>query len=100
MLLFFQELRLSAGKALSIIAYNNSPKQYEIKMLGGISYSLYEDIIESDDEMQICKACFQIIILARVFNDRDQVWITALGVTKLVNLLKSSDDEVIIQTGR
>jgi len=55
-----KELRLNAGKALTTLAYNNTLKQFEIKTLGGISYSIYENIIESDDEMQICKACFQV----------------------------------------
>ena len=55
-----REMRLNAGKALTILAYNNTKKQIEIKTLGGISYSIYEDILESNNEMQICKACFQV----------------------------------------
>lgn len=92
------DLRLSAGQALSILAYNNSERQHQIKILGGISYDNYADLVESSNEMYASKACFQIVILARVFNDRDQISITALGISKLCDLLESSDDEVIIQT--
>jgi hypothetical protein len=92
------DLRLSAGQALSILAYNNSERQHQIKLLGGISFDNYVDLIESSNEMYVSKACFQIVILARVFNDRDQISITALGISKLCDLLESNDDEVIIQT--
>lgn len=96
----FKELRLNAGKALTTLAYNNTQKQFEIKQLGGISFdAVYADIIKSGDEMQTCKACFQMVILARVLNDRDKVWATALGISKIVELLNSTDDEVVIQTG-
>lgn len=39
------------------------------------------------------------MVLARVLNDRDKVWATALGVSRIVALLKSEDEEVVIQTG-
>ena len=53
------ELRLNAGKALSILAYNNKKRQKEIKILGGICFSLFEEILKKD-EMQVCMACFQV----------------------------------------
>jgi hypothetical protein len=56
------ELRLNAGRALTTLAYNNTKKQIQIKELGGISFSLYENILESRDEMQVCKASFQVIV--------------------------------------
>jgi hypothetical protein len=41
-----------------------------------------------------------VVILARVINDKDQVWLTALGIGRLVQLLLMDDDDVVIQTGR
>jgi hypothetical protein len=56
------ELRLKAGLAITVYAYNNTDKQYEIKKHGGISYESYKYYIEhSNDPMQLCKACFQVI---------------------------------------
>ena len=42
---------------------------------------------------------FQIVVLARVIVDRDQVSLTAEGVTSLVELLQSKVDNVIILSG-
>ena len=41
----------------------------------------------------------QVVILARVIVDRDQVYLTADGVTKLVNILKSKDETAVILSG-
>ena len=41
----------------------------------------------------------QVVILARVIVDRDQVYLTADGVTKLVNILKSEDETAVILAG-
>ena len=41
----------------------------------------------------------QVVILARVIVDRDQVYLTADGVTKLVNILKSKDETAVILAG-
>ena len=41
----------------------------------------------------------KVVILARVINDRSQVWLTAIGVSRLVELLLHSNDQVVIQTG-
>ena len=54
-------LRLSAGRALSILAYNNINRQFEIKLIGGIPFSLYENLIKSKIEMEVCYSCFQVI---------------------------------------
>ena len=96
-----KDFRLRAGLAITVLVYNNSKKQYEIKELGGISFESYRPYFESEkcNDMQLCEACFQIVVLARVINDRDQVWLTALGITRLVSLLLTDEDQVIIQSG-
>ena len=53
-------LRLEAGKALTTLAYNNTKKQIQIKDLGGLSYTLYEEILDSEDEMNMCVAAYQV----------------------------------------
>ncbi len=94
-------LRLEAGLAITILAYNNNDKQFQIKNNGGISYESYRPFFD-DPEVEVlslCHACFQVIILARVINDKDQVWLTALGIGRLVQLLLiENEDEVVIQT--
>lgn len=92
---------MKAGLAITVLAYNNNDKQFDIKNCGGISYDVYRPFFENPqvDVMFLCHACFQIIVLARVIIDRDQVWLTALGIGRLVQLLLIEDaDEVVIQT--
>lgn len=43
---------------------------------------------------------FQIVILARVIVDRDQVSLSAEGVTTLVGLLNSTQEETMILSGK
>lgn len=44
--------------------------------------------------------CLQIVVLARVIVDRDQVSLSAEGVTKLVGLLKSENANTVILAGK
>jgi hypothetical protein len=37
--------------------------------------------------------------LAKVFNDRDKIWITAKSITRMIDILSSKDEEVVIQAG-
>ena len=94
-------LRLKAGLAITVLAYNNNDKQFQIKNQGGISYEYYKPYFD-DPQVEIislCHACFQMVVLARVINDRDQVWLTALGIGRLVQLLLiENEDDVVIQT--
>lgn len=46
-----------------------------------------------------CFFFLQIVVLARVIVDRDQVSLSAEGVTRLVMLLKSTDENTIILSG-
>ena len=43
--------------------------------------------------------CLQIVVLARVIVDHDQVSLTALGVTKVTEVLRSDDDNAVILAG-
>ncbi|KXJ05225.1 Ankyrin and armadillo repeat-containing protein, partial [Exaiptasia diaphana] len=87
-----QEVRLKAGMALSTFGYNNTGQQYAIKKAGGLLLSSFEEFLSSDENLHQAHAAFQIIILARVIGDCDQVTLTARGVEMLVSLLRSEDD--------
>ncbi|OWF40013.1 ankyrin and armadillo repeat-containing protein-like isoform X3 [Mizuhopecten yessoensis] len=91
-----EEIRLRAGMALTIFAFNNTPKQFAIREAGGIKYSVFEPFINSTDPYFVCYAAFQITVLARVIVDQDQVNLTARGVTMLVEKLNHEDDNVIV----
>ncbi|XP_076094844.1 ankyrin and armadillo repeat-containing protein-like isoform X1 [Mytilus galloprovincialis] len=92
-----EEIRLRAGMALAIFAFNNTQQQFAIREAGGISYSVFQDFLESENENYVCEAAFQIVVLARVIVDDDQVTLTARGVTILVNKVKSHDDNVVVR---
>ena len=83
-----EEVRLKAGMALAIFAYNNTSQQYAIKDTGAISLRSFEEFLGSENQLYQAHAAFQIIILARVI-DSDQVTLTARGVKLLVQLLSS-----------
>ena len=46
--------------------------------------------------------CFrsQVVILARVITDSDQVSLTAKGIACLVKILTSTNDEAVIMAGK
>ncbi|XP_022304477.2 ankyrin and armadillo repeat-containing protein-like isoform X4 [Crassostrea virginica] len=91
-----EAIRLRAGMALTIFAFNNTPQQYAIREAGGIMYSVFEPFLNSSIEYDVCYAAFQIVVLARVIVDQDQVMLTASGVTLLVKKLHSTEDNVIV----
>jgi hypothetical protein len=55
-----QEIRLHAGMALTIFAFNNTPQQFAIREAGGIKYSVFQEFMESEDEFHQCYAGFQV----------------------------------------
>nr|XP_022304703.1 ankyrin and armadillo repeat-containing protein-like isoform X2 [Crassostrea virginica] len=91
-----EAIRLRAGMALTIFAFNNTPQQYAIREAGGIMYSVFEPFLNSSIEYDVSYAAFQIVVLARVIVDQDQVMLTASGVTLLVKKLHSTEDNVIV----
>jgi hypothetical protein len=55
-----QEVRLKAGFALSIFAFNNMPQQYAIRQAGGLGLSCFESFLLSDNEIERATAAFQV----------------------------------------
>ena len=87
-----------------------------------VRFDCFQSFLESEDEFEICNAAFQVsvtsctrvvimlqhvpfitplqmVILARVIVDVDQVTLTAEGVTRLVRILRSQDDNAVILAG-
>ncbi|XP_058888158.1 ankyrin and armadillo repeat-containing protein [Acipenser ruthenus] len=95
-----KDICLLAGYALSLFAYNNTMQQFMILQNGGIPISIYEPFLQSGNEINMAKAAFQIVILAKVIVDVDQVTLSARGITILVQLLKSQSSKTVILTGR
>ncbi|KAK7009037.1 ankyrin and armadillo repeat-containing protein [Biomphalaria glabrata] len=91
-----EEIRLRAGMALTIFAFNNTPQQMNMKHAGGISYDVFDKFIQSNDEFYQCYASFQIVVLARVIIDKDQVSLTAQGIMMLVSKLNSPEEKVVV----
>ncbi|XP_077867464.1 LOW QUALITY PROTEIN: ankyrin and armadillo repeat-containing protein-like [Saccoglossus kowalevskii] len=93
-------VRLKAGTALATFAFNNTTQQYAIREAGGIRMSSFEPFLNAENESYQANAAFQIVVLARVIVDRDQVTLSAEGVTRLVMLLQSGDENTIILSGK
>ncbi|KAH9489690.1 hypothetical protein Btru_037450 [Bulinus truncatus] len=91
-----EEIRLRAGMALTIFAFNNTPQQMNMKEAGGISYDVFDKFLQSNDEFYQCYASFQIVVLARVIVDKEQVNLTAQGIMMLVSKLSSSEEKVVV----
>ncbi|PIK39875.1 hypothetical protein BSL78_23293 [Apostichopus japonicus] len=92
-------VQLRAGSALATFAFNNTTQQYAIREAGGIRMSAFQRFLDSENEEYKAHAAFQIVVLARVIVDRDQVSLSAEGVTTLVGMLNSTKDETIILSG-
>ena len=52
--------------ALAIFAFNNTQQQFAIREAGGISYSVFKDFLDSEDENYVCEAAFQVSTIIRV----------------------------------
>lgn len=89
------KIRLKAGFALSLFAFNNTTQQYAVKEAGGLEYSFFKSFLRSDHDFDRCNAAFQMVVLSRVVNDKDQVSLTAEGISTLVEVLKSTNDSII-----
>uniref|UniRef100_A0A8C7GJE3 Ankyrin and armadillo repeat containing n=1 Tax=Oncorhynchus kisutch TaxID=8019 RepID=A0A8C7GJE3_ONCKI len=95
-----QDICLEAGYALSLFAYNNTTQQAAILQNGGIPIAMYEPFLNSRNEMERAKAAFQIVVLAKVITDTDQVTLSARGVTVLVDLLQSTNPNTVVLTAQ
>ncbi|XP_046699065.1 ankyrin and armadillo repeat-containing protein isoform X1 [Silurus meridionalis] len=95
-----RSIRLEAGHALALFAYNNPKQQAVIKKKGGVPVQTFETFLFSNDETERAKAAFQIIVLGNVITGSDQVTLTARGVTILVKLLQSDKNSSVIVTAQ
>ncbi|KAJ8012881.1 hypothetical protein DPEC_G00047480 [Dallia pectoralis] len=91
---------LEAGYALSLFAYNNTAQQAAILQTGGVPIAVFESFLNSKSETEKAKAAFQIVVLAKVITDVDQVTLSARGVTVLVGLLQSANSSTVVLTAQ
>ena len=66
-------IRLKAANALATFAYNSIDQQLRIRSCGGVMMKSIEIFVDSENEMYQAYGAFQIIVLARVIVDVDQV---------------------------
>uniref|UniRef100_A0A8C4Y7P8 Ankyrin and armadillo repeat containing n=1 Tax=Gopherus evgoodei TaxID=1825980 RepID=A0A8C4Y7P8_9SAUR len=95
-----KDICLRAGYALALFAYNNPVQQFLILETGAIMMSTFEPFLRSEIETHKAMAAFQIVVLARVIVDVDQVTLSARGVTILVELLNSEKTATLVLTGK
>ncbi|XP_062434919.1 ankyrin and armadillo repeat-containing protein [Rhea pennata] len=95
-----KDICLRAAYALALFAYNNCVQQLRILESGAITISVFEPFLQSEIETDKALAAFQIVVLARVIVDVDQVTLSARGVTTLVELLSSENTATLILTGK
>ena len=55
-----QIIRLKAGFALAIFAFNNTAQQFAIQQAGGLELNCFEQFLLSSDEFQRATAAFQV----------------------------------------
>ncbi|XP_073162244.1 ankyrin and armadillo repeat-containing protein isoform X3 [Lepidochelys kempii] len=95
-----KDICLRAGYALALFAYNNPVQQFLILETGAITMSTFEPFLQSEIETDKAMAAFQIVVLAKVIVDVDQVTLSARGVTILVELLNSEKTATLVLTGK
>ncbi|XP_034285200.1 ankyrin and armadillo repeat-containing protein isoform X2 [Pantherophis guttatus] len=95
-----KEIRLRAGYAIAVFAYNNPTQQVLILEAGPISIHVFEPLLGSDVETDRAMAAFQIVVLAKIIIDMDQVSLSAKGISTLVDLLCSEKSATLVLTGK
>ncbi|XP_069589954.1 ankyrin and armadillo repeat-containing protein [Ranitomeya imitator] len=94
-----KDICLKAGYALALFAYNNTLQQFYILENGGIEISIYEPFLQSEIEAHRALSAFQIVVLARIIVDMDQVSLSSRGVTILSDLLHSNNSSTVVLAG-
>ncbi|KAM3916003.1 ankyrin and armadillo repeat-containing protein [Leptodactylus fuscus] len=94
-----KDICLKAGYALALFAYNNTMQQFYILDNGGIGISVFDFFLQSEIEADRALSAFQIVVLARVIVDIDQVTLSSRGVTILSDLLYSNNPATIVLAG-
>ncbi|XP_025035644.2 ankyrin and armadillo repeat-containing protein isoform X3 [Pelodiscus sinensis] len=95
-----KDIRLRAGYALALFAYNNPVQQFLMLETGAITLSTFDPFLLSEIETDKALAAFQIVVLARVIVDVDQVTLSARGIAILVGLLNSKKTATLVLTGK
>nr|XP_025035644.1 ankyrin and armadillo repeat-containing protein isoform X2 [Pelodiscus sinensis] len=95
-----KDIRLRAGYALALFAYNNPVQQFLMLETGAITLSTFDPFLFSEIETDKALAAFQIVVLARVIVDVDQVTLSARGIAILVGLLNSKKTATLVLTGK
>ncbi|BFY97941.1 hypothetical protein BsWGS_00981 [Bradybaena similaris] len=90
------DLRLKAGMAITTFCFNNVTQQQTLKDAKIIKYSKFQKFLESQDEFYQCYAAFQIVVLAGVILDKDQIALTAQGIEMLVSKIMSADEKIVV----
>lgn len=91
-----KNIRLRLCMASAIFSFNNISQQLAIREAGGISFSIFEEFLESSDLYFQTYAAFQIVVLARVIIGRSPVSLTASGISLLVRILETADDDLVV----
>ncbi|CAK6448076.1 unnamed protein product [Pipistrellus nathusii] len=94
-----KDIRLRAGYALTLFAFNDLFQQYLILENGIMTLSIFEPFLESTIETEKAMAAFQIIILAKVIIDVDHITLYLRGVTILIDSLYSLQSTTLVLTG-
>ncbi|KAF7245037.1 Ankyrin and armadillo repeat-containing protein [Varanus komodoensis] len=95
-----KDICLRAGYAIALFGYNNPSQQLLILQSGPISLTIFEPFLISEIETDRATAAFQIVVLARIIVDMDQVSLSAKGVSILVELLCSEKPATLVLTGK
>ncbi|XP_069839631.1 ankyrin and armadillo repeat-containing protein isoform X2 [Dendropsophus ebraccatus] len=94
-----KDICLKAGYALALFAYNNTLQQFYILENGGIEIGIFEPFLQSEIEADRALSAFQIVVLAKIIVDMDQVSLSSRGVTILSDLLHSNNPATIVLAG-
>ncbi|GCB71890.1 hypothetical protein scyTo_0001734 [Scyliorhinus torazame] len=90
------DICLRAASALALFVFNNPNQEHLIREAGGIEMSVFQNLLQSSKEVNQANAAFQMIMLAKVIIDKDDVTLSATGIMTLVNLLKSGKSSTVI----
>ena len=86
--------QLIAAHALALFAFNNTHNQKCIASSGTLMYSMFKPLLNSVESKNQALAAFQVVVLSRIFPDKDQASTSAVGIQMLVTLLQNDDEDL------
>lgn len=90
-------------KSICYIAFNDTGTQSKMIAHGGILVDSFHYLISTGDKQQAMEAAFQMIVLARTFNNSKPSIVTAIGLKLLIKALRKSieteDVDLQVKTG-